>query len=88
MKNTSASHKTRFQCMMRPYPHSSYKVVGQGNMMENYNQGSYIESKKVNCDIEGKEKQFENRLTKAQKYLQCATTDSIKLSSNNGPCSN
>jgi hypothetical protein len=88
VKNTFASHSLRFQYTKRPYPNGTFKLAGQGSMMENYNQSSYVESKKSNCnDAEDLRYQNTNRQTQIQKYALCPKVHSQKISSNSGPCS-
>ena len=88
VKNTFASHSLRFQFAKRPYPIGTFKLAGQGSMMENYNQSSYVESKKSSCiDTEDLHYQNTNRQTQIQKYAHCPQPHTQKMSSNNGPCS-
>ena len=88
VKNTFASHRLRFQFARRPYPNGTFKLAGQGSMMENYNQSSYVESKKAKCtDAEDLRYQSTERQTKIQKYARCSIPSVQKLSSNSGPCS-
>lgn len=80
VKNTFASHSTRFRYAHRPYPHGTFKIAGQGSMMENYNQSSYIESKKANCVTEDLRFNATNRQTKAEKLKYCSVPHVNKTS--------
>ena len=87
VKNTFAAHKSRFRFANRPYPNGTFKVSGQGSMIENYNQSSYITSKKASCNTEDMRYSATVVQTQKQKYALCPILDAQKTSKNSGPCS-